>query len=95
MTFEVQYVKAQWMAEQHDDVSESIIAHADTIIDSLNGGVGGEFILNALANLGELAGEVAQVNTAAANRLRTTVDEVQGIDDEAATDFRLLEESVP
>lgn len=80
MTFEVQYEKAQWMAEQHDDVSESIIAHADTIIDSLNGGVGGE---------------VAQVNTAAANRLRTTVDEVQGIDDEAATDFRLLEESVP
>ena len=93
--FELQYDAALTMARKHDDITEDISGHADSLVTSLDGGEGAEFILNALAALGVAAGELAQVNSSAAAGLRTTVDRTRGIDATAEQDFRDLEEDVP
>ena len=92
--YTVNYDASQRMSGDHVEVAEDIEDLASTVVTSLDGGEGTEFILNGLAAISEAAGEVAQVNRSAADRLRVMVDRVKGVDADAESDFRDLERTI-
>ena len=92
--FEVNYRASQEMTREHRAIADDIDALAATMPEGLDGGEGTEFILNGMAALATGAGQLSQVNRAAALRLSTMVDRVQGVDDDAEGDFRTLEKAV-
>ncbi|MGL5817748.1 MAG: hypothetical protein ACRCYR_09320 [Phycicoccus sp.] len=93
--FQLQYDAALDMSRQHDAIADDVDGHATSLVTSLDGGEGSEFILNALAALGTAAGELGQVNTAAAQLLRRMVDVNRGIDEGVEQNFRELEREIP
>lgn len=93
--FRLQYDTALGMARSHEGIVDDVDGHARTMVTSLDGGEGGEFVLNALAALAEAAGQLSQVNAGAAVVLRRTVDLTRGIDEDAEQDFRELEKEIP
>lgn len=93
--FRLQYDAAIAMARKHEAIVDDVNTHAESMATSLDGGEGGEFVLNALAALGEAAGQLSQVNATAAVILRRTVDLTKGIDEDAEQDFRGLEKEIP
>lgn len=93
--FQYQFDRCQQLAKDHDSIAKDIDAHAETLVTSLDGGEGAEFILNGLAALGTAMGQLSAVQSSAAVRLRNAVDVHKGIEDQVDDDFRALERQVP
>ena len=79
--FQYQFDRCQQLAKDHDSIAKDIDAHAETLVTSLDGGEGAEFILNGLAALGTAMGQLSAVH--------------KGIEDQVDDDFRALERQVP
>lgn len=94
MDIRFQYDCAVAAAKGLNVAAEDLDSLALTMLDAVDAGEGGEFILNTVAALAEYSGLISAVERAAGGRLLTTVDLIRGVDESTDEYFRKLGEAI-
>ena len=92
--YQVAYDAAQEISRLHGRAHEELEAMAQTMPTDIDGGAGADLLLSILAPIAADAGSLAGIQNDASERMKTTVDLYQGIEEDAEEAFEKMAEAI-
>ncbi|WP_139650999.1 hypothetical protein [Tessaracoccus massiliensis] len=93
--YQVEHSAARDIAKLHVESHDKLEGLSKTIPTDIDGGVGADLMLNILSAIATDAGSIAAIQADAANRMDTTVDLYDGIEEDAEEAFGQLAKEIP